>query len=150
MSAAGGTALRVELARETAAADLERFVRALGLNAVTARHHGRDRRDAGRHRRGGDDVAGGVARAARSSRALREDADTEATVRLGRGDAMMAKSITADEARAIGEEIGIDWTNVTDEDPLLTGKIALAHLNEFADYHTRLAKMEADAEATDA
>jgi hypothetical protein len=34
MSAAGGTALRVELARETAAADLERFVRALGLTAT--------------------------------------------------------------------------------------------------------------------
>jgi Protein of unknown function (DUF5661) len=40
-------------------------------------------------------------------------------------------------------------TNVTDDDPLVTGKIALAHLNEFADYYTRLAKMEADAEATD-
>ena len=63
------------------------------------RHHGRHRRDAGRHRRGGDDVAGGVARAACSSRALREDADPEATVRLGRGDAMMAKSITAARRR---------------------------------------------------
>jgi hypothetical protein len=63
---------------------------------------------------------------------------------------MMAKSFTADEARAIGEEIGIEWTNVTDDDPLLTGKIALAHLSEFADCYTRLAKMEADAETTDA
>ncbi len=88
---------------------------------------------------------------------------------------MIAKSFTADEARTIGEEIGIDWssapfdveqfrmgmdvelehglhdpaTNVTDDDPLVTGKIALAHLNEFADYYTRLAKMEADAETTD-
>jgi hypothetical protein len=85
-----------------------------------------------------------------------------------------AKSFTAEEARTIGQEIGIDWssapfdveqfrmgmdvelehgsrdpaTNVTHDDPLLTGKIALAHLNEFADYYTRLAKMEADAEAT--
>ena len=85
---------------------------------------------------------------------------------------MIAKSFTADEARTIGEEIGIDWssapfdveqfrmgmdvelehglhdpvTNVTDDDPVVTGKIALAHLNEFADYYTRLAKMEADAE----
>jgi hypothetical protein len=33
--------------------------------------------------------------------------------------------------------------------PLVTGKIALAHLNEFADYYNRLAKMEADAETTD-
>ena len=88
---------------------------------------------------------------------------------------MNAKSFTTEEARTIGQEIGIDWssapfdveqfrvgmdvelehglrdpaTNVTDDDPLSTGKIALAHLNEFADYYTRLAKMEADAETTD-
>ncbi len=88
---------------------------------------------------------------------------------------MSAKSFTTDEARRIGEAIGIDWssapfgveqfrmgmdvelehglhdpaTNVTGDDPLVTGKIALAHLNEFADYYTRLAKMEADAETTD-
>ena len=88
---------------------------------------------------------------------------------------MNAKSFTTQEARTIGQEIGIDWssapfdveqfrvgldvelehglrdpaTNVTDDDPLSTGKIALAHLNEFADYYTRLAKMEADAETTD-
>jgi uncharacterized protein DUF5661 len=86
-----------------------------------------------------------------------------------------AKRFTAEEARTIGEEIGIDWsstpfdveqfrmgmdvelehglhdpaTNVTDDDPLSTGKIALAHLNEFADYYTRLAKMEAEAQTTD-
>jgi hypothetical protein len=78
---------------------------------------------------------------------------------------------TADEARRIGEEIGIDWsaapfdveqfrmgmdvelehgfqdlvTNVTGDDPLVTGKIALAHLNEFPDYYTRLARMETEA-----
>ena len=82
-------------------------------------------------------------------------------------------SFTADEARQVGSEIGIDWpsapfdleqfrmgmdvelehglhdpqTDVTGSDPLVTGKIALAHLNEFPDYYTRLAKMEADAEA---
>jgi hypothetical protein len=81
------------------------------------------------------------------------------------------KSFTGDEARQIGEEIGIDWasapfdveqfrsgmdvelehglhdllTNVTDDDPLVTGKIALAHLNEFPDYYTRLERMEAEA-----
>jgi hypothetical protein len=79
---------------------------------------------------------------------------------------------TTDRARAIGEEIGIDWgsssfedeqfrmglevelehgrrdpaTNVTDDDELVTGKIARAHLNEFPDYYTRLAQMEAEAE----
>jgi hypothetical protein len=76
------------------------------------------------------------------------------------------KSFTAEEAKKIGEELGIDWTkfdveqfrmgmdvelehglvdshtNVTDDDPLVTGKIALAHLNELPDYYTRLEKME--------
>jgi len=85
---------------------------------------------------------------------------------------MSARSgFTADEARRIGEEIGIDWsaapfdveqfrmgmdvelehgfqdlvTNVTGDDPLVTGKIALAHLNEFPDYYTRLDRMETEA-----
>ena len=80
-------------------------------------------------------------------------------------------SFTAEEARRIGEEIGIDWssapfeveqfragmdvelehgrhdpaTNVTDDDARVTGKIALAHLNEFPDYYTRLERMEEQA-----
>jgi len=80
-------------------------------------------------------------------------------------------SFTAAEARRIGSEIGIDWTSapfdveqfamgmnvelehghrdpatdVTGSDPIVTGKIALAHLNEFADYYTRLARMEEEA-----
>jgi len=37
-------------------------------------------------------------------------------------------------------------TNVTGDDPIMTGKIALAHLNEIADYYTRLTKMEEEAE----
>ncbi len=83
-----------------------------------------------------------------------------------------AERFTTDQARDIGEQIGIDWanspfdveqfrmgmdvelehglhdpaTNVTSDDPLVTGKIALAHLNEFADYYTRLEAMEAEAE----
>jgi Mn-dependent DtxR family transcriptional regulator len=81
------------------------------------------------------------------------------------------KSFTPEEARLIGAEIGIDWdtapfdveefqsgmnvelehglhdvlTNVTDDDPHVTAKIALAHLNEFADYYTRLDRMEEEA-----
>jgi hypothetical protein len=81
------------------------------------------------------------------------------------------RSFTADQARRVGEQIGIDWasvrfdveqfrrgmevelehglhdllTNVTDDDPVVTGKIALAHLNEFADYYTRLDRMEEEA-----
>ena len=80
---------------------------------------------------------------------------------------------TLDQARAAGERIGIDWdtsrfsleqfrmgmdvelehgtadpqTNVTGDDVIMTAKIARAHLNEFPDYYTRLAKMEAEAEA---
>ena len=81
------------------------------------------------------------------------------------------KSFTTEEARQIGEQIGINWaaapfdvdqfrrgldvelehglreptTNVTGDDPLVTGKIALAHLNEFADYYTRLERIEEEA-----
>ena len=81
------------------------------------------------------------------------------------------KSFPAEEARRIGAEIGIDWetapfdveqfrsgmdvelehglhdllTNVTGDDPHVTAKIALAHLNEFPDYYTRLERMEEEA-----
>ena len=80
-------------------------------------------------------------------------------------------SFTSDEAKQIGSEIGVDWstaafdveqfrmgldvelehglhdpvTDVTNNDPVVTGKIALAHLNEFPDYYTRLARMEEEA-----
>jgi Protein of unknown function (DUF5661) len=83
-----------------------------------------------------------------------------------------SSSFSEEQARMIGERIGIDWgasrfdaeqfrmgleielehgrrdaaTNVSDDDELTTGKIAWAHLNEFPDYYTRLAQMEADAE----
>jgi len=82
------------------------------------------------------------------------------------------KHFTVEEARLIGEEIGIDWstspfgvdefrdgmdvelehglhdaeTNVTDDDPHVTAKIARAHLNEFPDYYTRLERMESEAD----
>ena len=38
-------------------------------------------------------------------------------------------------------------TNVTKDDPITTGKIALSHLREFPDYYTRLAKLEEEAKA---
>ena len=38
-------------------------------------------------------------------------------------------------------------TNVTDDDVVVTAKIARAHLNEFPDYYTRLAVMETEADA---
>ena len=80
------------------------------------------------------------------------------------------KHYTTEEAKQIGGELGIDWgnfdveqyrmgldvelehglidphTNVTNDDPIMTGKIALAHLNEFQDYYTRLDIMEREAE----
>ena len=80
------------------------------------------------------------------------------------------KVFTTDKAKEIGEALGIDWTkfdveqfrmgmdvelehgtensvtNVTNDDPLITGKIALAHLNEFPDYYTRLLELEEEAE----
>lgn len=38
-------------------------------------------------------------------------------------------------------------TNVTNDDEIVTGKIALAHLKEIKDYYTRLDKMEQEAES---
>ena len=79
------------------------------------------------------------------------------------------RSFTREEAREIGKTLGIDWapvdlvqfrrglevelehgardpqTNVTGDDPLVTGKIAWAHLKEIRDYYTRLDKLEAEA-----
>ena len=40
----------------------------------------------------------------------------------------------------------IEETNVTDDDPIVTGKIALAHMKEFPDYYERLRRMEDEAE----
>ncbi|MCX6346407.1 MAG: hypothetical protein NTZ89_00425 [Actinobacteria bacterium] len=83
---------------------------------------------------------------------------------------MSKKIFSEDKAKEIGDKLQIDWskwdveqfrrgmdvelehgtedlhTNVTDDDPLTTGKIALAHLKEFPDYYTRLDKMEKEAE----
>lgn len=79
------------------------------------------------------------------------------------------RTFTAKEARKVGDQIGIQWnevdleqfrmglevelehgirnvvTNVTNDDLVLTGKIALAHLMEFPDYYTRLLRMEEEA-----
>ena len=80
-----------------------------------------------------------------------------------------ASRTTLEEARRVGDEIGVDWgrfdleqfrsgmdvelehgshdpqTDVTVDDPILTGKIALAHMKEFPDYYTRLEQMEEEA-----
>ena len=83
---------------------------------------------------------------------------------------MEPKYFTTEQAIPVGEKLGIKWdkfdieqfrigmnielehgkrdyvTNVTNDDMILTGKIALAHLNEFPDYYTRLKKMENEAD----
>jgi hypothetical protein len=80
------------------------------------------------------------------------------------------KRFTAEQAKDIGEKLGIDWsqfdieqfrmgldvelehglvdphTNVTNDDTIMTGKIEMAHLTEFDDYYTRLYEMEEEAE----
>ncbi len=81
------------------------------------------------------------------------------------------REFTSEEARSAGMRLGIDWaridleqfrrglevelehgardseTNVTNDDVILTGKIAWAHLKEIRDYYTRLDRLEAEAEA---
>ena len=82
---------------------------------------------------------------------------------------MKTNKFNSEDAEEIGDKLGISWDkfdveqftkginvelehgsrdpeiNVTNNDPILTGKIALAHLKEFPDYYTRLEKMERDA-----
>jgi len=80
------------------------------------------------------------------------------------------EKFTIEEAKIIADELGIDYvdgpfdleqfrmgldvelehgthdpkTDVTGDDPIITGKIALAHLRELPDYYTRLAVMEGE------
>jgi hypothetical protein len=82
------------------------------------------------------------------------------------------EAFTVEQATAVASEIGIDFervefdveqfrrgmevelehgshdplTNVTNDDPIVTGKIAWAHLRELPDYYDRLDRMEAEAE----
>jgi hypothetical protein len=81
------------------------------------------------------------------------------------------RTFTQQDAQRIGDALGVNWaevsldefqaglgvelehgardpeTNVTNDDEIVTGKIALAHLKEFPDYYTRLAQLEKDADA---
>jgi hypothetical protein len=83
---------------------------------------------------------------------------------------------TAEDARRIGKQIGIDWdsagfpveefaaglvverehgpggpaggvADISAGDPLVEGKIAWAHLMELPDYYTRLSRMESEGKA---
>ena len=81
----------------------------------------------------------------------------------------MKKVFTSEEARSLGEKVGVDFnkynleefrmglsvelehgtadpeTNVTNDDEVMTAKITWAHLKEIPDYYTRLTKMEKEA-----
>ena len=85
---------------------------------------------------------------------------------------MSEPKFTPEQAQEVADKIGIDFstadfkledfrmgmdvelehglidpqTNVTDDDPIITGKISLAHLKEFGDYYVRLEAMEEEAE----
>lgn len=91
---------------------------------------------------------------------------------MGTDEMTIKKSFTSDEALAVATQLGIDFealrfdleqfrmgmdvelehgprdpeTNVSGNDPKVTGKIALAHLKEFPDYYTRLAVLEREAQ----
>lgn len=80
----------------------------------------------------------------------------------------MGKTFTREESKEIGDKLGVDWnvisldeyvmgvnvelehgsqdprTNVTNDDPITTGKIAWAHLNEIPTYYSKLKVMEGD------
>jgi hypothetical protein len=76
------------------------------------------------------------------------------------------KKFSKEETKKIGDKLNIDWnkidinemvagmavelehgtinpkSNITNDDPVMTFKIVLAHMFECSDYYTRLKKME--------
>ena len=83
---------------------------------------------------------------------------------------MPNKKFSSEDAKRIGQTLDLSWkkvdlkqfhmglnielehgkrnafTNVTNNDEILTARIALAHLSEFPDYYTRLDKLEKEAQ----
>lgn len=98
---------------------------------------------------------------------LAEAADEE-EIDLEKKPEPSKKEMSSEEAKKLGESMGIRWevvkftpealaqgykvelehgtispdTNITDDDPTMTAKIAWAHLNEHADYYTGLQQIE--------
>jgi Protein of unknown function (DUF5661) len=94
-------------------------------------------------------------------------------IAVGTAATAVKKSFTREEALAVTTHLGMNFealkydleqfrmglevelehglrspkTDVTGDDSITTGKIALAHLNEFPDYYTRLALLEREAAA---
>jgi len=80
------------------------------------------------------------------------------------------KHISTDQAKRVGESLHIDWeqfdleefrqglmgnhkpgaidpeTGLTYDSVLLTGKVVLAHMEEFPDYFTRLARLKEEVD----
>ena len=98
------------------------------------------------------------------------DHDPVRRARKGRYEMTATRRTSTEEAQRVGDQIGVDWsrfdleqsragmdvefehgshdpqTDVTHDDPIVTGKIALAHMKEFPDYYERLEQMESEAE----
>ena len=136
--------------------EYKRFV--YGLAESVARAH----REGGVLGIGGQEISKGEQEALDQIAAI-----FDAPVRARESGPHARQNFTADEARAAGEQLGVDWesaafdveqlragmevelehgrrspsTNITDDDPVKTAKIALAHLNELADYYIRLAQL---------
>jgi len=111
--------------------------------------------------------------ATRASTSGRTGPSRAKEIAVGTAKLSTKRDFTRDEARAIATELGIDFdalgcdleqfrmglgvelehgtrdpeTDVSGDDPMVTGKIALAHLTEFPDYYTRLANLEHEAAA---
>jgi hypothetical protein len=107
----------------------------------------------------------------RAVEAAREKAMATKETTIGTAELLTKQYFTKDQARAIATELKIDFralgcdleqfrlglgvelehgprspeSDVSGNDPLVTGKIALAHLTEFPDYYTRLAVLEREA-----
>jgi len=123
------------------------------------------------HREGGFLGIGGQQVSEREQAALDEIGALFDQPRGAQVEAQLARTTFSEsEAREAGAAIGIDWdsapfevdqlrrgmevelehgrrdpsTNVTDDDPRATAKIALAHLKELPDYYDRLAAMEGE------
>src|SRR5659263_788316 len=103
--------------------------------------------------------------------ATKEKAMATKETAMGTAELLTKQYFTKDQARAIATELGSDFrvlgsdveqfrlglgvelehgprdpeTDVSGDDPIITGKIALAHLTEFPDYYTRLAVLEREA-----
>lgn len=82
---------------------------------------------------------------------IKERFSTEEAIEIGRSIGVKFDKFDIEQFR-MGLDVELEHgrhdmnTNVTDDDPIMTGKITLAHLNEFPDYYTRLYKMEEEAE----